>query len=125
MTVLSSAASSLSQGLGDSAKAVPTGDVEELECGLVLSSIGYRSLPLEPAVPFDAQHGIIPNSLGRVRGVPGLYHRHPWMCVERGWCAEGFELGSLARRGHQYTAAVQKTENQLLLSDLKTRPSPS
>ncbi|XP_042720938.1 NADPH:adrenodoxin oxidoreductase, mitochondrial [Lagopus leucura] len=61
------------EGLGDSAKAVPTGDVEELECGLVLSSIGYRSLPLEPAVPFDAQHGIIPNSLGRVRGVPGLY----------------------------------------------------
>ncbi|XP_052543966.1 NADPH:adrenodoxin oxidoreductase, mitochondrial isoform X5 [Tympanuchus pallidicinctus] len=60
------------EGLGDSAKAVPTGDVEELECGLVLSSIGYRSLPLEPAVPFDAQHGIIPNSLGRVRGVPGL-----------------------------------------------------
>ncbi|XP_031454507.1 LOW QUALITY PROTEIN: NADPH:adrenodoxin oxidoreductase, mitochondrial [Phasianus colchicus] len=61
------------EGLGDSAKAVPTGDMEELECGLVLSSIGYRSLPLDPAVPFDTQHGIIPNNLGRVTGVPGLY----------------------------------------------------
>ncbi|XP_068769524.1 NADPH:adrenodoxin oxidoreductase, mitochondrial isoform X2 [Struthio camelus] len=61
------------QGLGDSAKAVPTGEVEELECGLVLSSIGYRSLPLDPAVPFDSQHGVIPNSSGRVEGVPGLY----------------------------------------------------
>ncbi|NXO88913.1 ADRO protein, partial [Certhia brachydactyla] len=61
------------EGLGDSAKAIPTGDVEELECGLVLSSIGYRSLPLDPAVPFDSQHGVIPNSLGRVKGVPGLY----------------------------------------------------
>ncbi|XP_010156844.1 PREDICTED: NADPH:adrenodoxin oxidoreductase, mitochondrial [Eurypyga helias] len=61
------------EGSGDSAKAVPTGDVEELECGLVLSSIGYRSLPLDPAVPFDTQHGIIPNSSGRVEGVPGLY----------------------------------------------------
>lgn len=69
----SAASSSLSQGSGDSAKAVPTGDVEELECGLVLSSIGYRSLPLDPAVPFDTQRGVIPNSSGRVEGVPGLY----------------------------------------------------
>ncbi|XP_025946324.1 NADPH:adrenodoxin oxidoreductase, mitochondrial isoform X3 [Apteryx rowi] len=61
------------EGSGDSAKAVPTGDLEELECGLVLSSIGYRSLPLDPAVPFDPQHGIIPNSSGRVEGAPGLY----------------------------------------------------
>ncbi|XP_040505844.1 NADPH:adrenodoxin oxidoreductase, mitochondrial isoform X6 [Gallus gallus] len=61
------------EGSGDSAKAVPTGDMEELECGLVLSSIGYRSLPLDPAVPFDTQHSIIPNNLGRVMGVPGLY----------------------------------------------------
>ncbi|NWR80686.1 ADRO protein, partial [Centropus unirufus] len=63
----------LLEGSGDSAKAVPTGEVEELECGLVLSSIGYRSLPLDPAVPFDTQRGIIPNSAGRVQGVPGLY----------------------------------------------------
>ncbi|NWJ12169.1 ADRO protein, partial [Crypturellus undulatus] len=61
------------QGSGDSAQAVPTGEVEELECGLVLSSIGYRSLPLDPAVPFDPQHGVIPNSSGRVLGAPGLY----------------------------------------------------
>ncbi|XP_025902636.1 NADPH:adrenodoxin oxidoreductase, mitochondrial [Nothoprocta perdicaria] len=61
------------EGSGDSAKAVPTGEVEELECGLVLSSIGYRSLPLEPALPFDPQHGVIPNSSGRVLGAPGLY----------------------------------------------------
>nr|XP_041575819.1 NADPH:adrenodoxin oxidoreductase, mitochondrial isoform X2 [Taeniopygia guttata] len=61
------------EGSGDSARAVPTGDVEELECGLVLSSIGYRSLPLDPAVPFDSRRGVIPNSSGRVQGVPGLY----------------------------------------------------
>ncbi|XP_041265351.1 NADPH:adrenodoxin oxidoreductase, mitochondrial isoform X2 [Onychostruthus taczanowskii] len=61
------------EGSGDSAKAIPTGDVEDLECGLVLSSIGYRSLPLDPAVPFDSQRGVIPNSSGRVQGVPGLY----------------------------------------------------
>ncbi|KYO31118.1 NADPH:adrenodoxin oxidoreductase, mitochondrial isoform A [Alligator mississippiensis] len=61
------------EGSGESATAVPTGEVEELECGLILSSIGYRSLPLGPSVPFDPKHGIIPNHLGRVQGVPGLY----------------------------------------------------
>uniref|UniRef100_K7FK23 NADPH:adrenodoxin oxidoreductase, mitochondrial n=1 Tax=Pelodiscus sinensis TaxID=13735 RepID=K7FK23_PELSI len=61
------------EGSGESARAVPTREMEELECGLVLSSIGYQSLPLDPSVPFDPKLGIIPNSLGRVQGVPGLY----------------------------------------------------
>ncbi|XP_030390341.1 NADPH:adrenodoxin oxidoreductase, mitochondrial isoform X2 [Gopherus evgoodei] len=61
------------EGSGESARAVPTGEVEELECGLILSSIGYRSLPLDSSIPFDPKLGIIPNSLGRVQGAPGLY----------------------------------------------------
>ncbi|KFV04600.1 hypothetical protein N340_10244, partial [Tauraco erythrolophus] len=32
-----------------------------------------RRLPLDPVVPFDTQRGVIPNSSGRVEGVPGLY----------------------------------------------------
>ncbi|KFR17271.1 hypothetical protein N306_14412, partial [Opisthocomus hoazin] len=70
------------EGSGDSAKAIPTGDVEELECGLVLSSIGYRSLPLDPAVPFDTQRGVVPNSSGRVAGGPGRLYCSGW--VKRG-----------------------------------------
>lgn len=82
--------------------------MEELECGLVLSSIGYRSLPLDPAVPFDTQHSIIPNNLGRVMGVPGLYLRDTYgMCVEHCWCVGGFKVGSSAQQRHQYKAAVQ------------------
>ncbi|KAM6050557.1 NADPH:adrenodoxin oxidoreductase, mitochondrial isoform 2-T2 [Chlamydotis macqueenii] len=69
------------EGSGDSAKAVPTGDVEELECGLVLSSIGYQSLPLDSAVPFDTQRGVIPNSSGRVEGVPGLLSADLEVCA--------------------------------------------
>uniref|UniRef100_A0A452GSA7 NADPH:adrenodoxin oxidoreductase, mitochondrial n=1 Tax=Gopherus agassizii TaxID=38772 RepID=A0A452GSA7_9SAUR len=61
------------EGSGESARAVPTGEVEELECGLILSSIGYRSLPLDSSIPFDPKLGIIPNRLGRVQGAPGLY----------------------------------------------------
>ncbi|XP_042309383.1 NADPH:adrenodoxin oxidoreductase, mitochondrial isoform X2 [Sceloporus undulatus] len=61
------------EGTGDGTKAVPTGEVEEVMCGLILSSIGYKSVPIDPAVPFDPKQGIIPNNLGRVLGAPGLY----------------------------------------------------
>ncbi|KAM6473341.1 NADPH:adrenodoxin oxidoreductase, mitochondrial isoform 1-T1 [Liasis olivaceus] len=61
------------EGAGDAVKAVPTGEVEELRSGLVFSSIGYKSLPIDPAVPFDSKRGVIPNNSGRVLGAPGLY----------------------------------------------------
>jgi ferredoxin--NADP+ reductase len=53
------------------------GEVETIECGLVLRSVGYRAVPL-PDVPFDEQSFVLPNDRGRVRGpdaetVPGVY----------------------------------------------------
>ncbi len=45
--------------------AVPTGQEETLECGLVLRSIGYRGVPI-PGVPFDERAGLIRNVDGRV-----------------------------------------------------------
>src|SRR4051812_9035147 len=56
----------------------PAGDeVETIECGLVLRSVGYRAVPL-PGVPFDERHFVLPNDGGRVRGpdgepLPGVY----------------------------------------------------
>nr|XP_033817596.1 NADPH:adrenodoxin oxidoreductase, mitochondrial isoform X2 [Geotrypetes seraphini] len=61
------------EGSGESVVAVPTGEFEDIECGLILSSIGYKSLPIAPSLPFDAEQGTIPNSMGRVHKVPGLY----------------------------------------------------
>ncbi|XP_063149253.1 NADPH:adrenodoxin oxidoreductase, mitochondrial isoform X2 [Candoia aspera] len=61
------------EGAGGAVKAVPTGEVEELRSGLIFSSIGYKSLPIDPAVPFDSEQGVIPNNSGRVLGAPGLY----------------------------------------------------
>ncbi|XP_058026704.1 NADPH:adrenodoxin oxidoreductase, mitochondrial [Ahaetulla prasina] len=61
------------EGAGDAVKAVPTGEIEELRSGLIFSSIGYKSLPIDPAVPFDNKRGVIPNNSGRVLGAPGLY----------------------------------------------------
>jgi ferredoxin/flavodoxin---NADP+ reductase len=46
-------------------RARDTGEREELECGLVLRSIGYRGIGLE-GVPFDPGRGLIPNEGGRV-----------------------------------------------------------
>lgn len=59
------------QGSGDGAKAVATGEVEDVACGLVITSIGYKSLPIDPVVPFDSRKAIIPNSMGRVQQAAG------------------------------------------------------
>jgi ferredoxin--NADP+ reductase len=39
--------------------------VETIECGLVLRSVGYRAVPL-PDVPFDERFFVLPNERGRV-----------------------------------------------------------
>ncbi|KAG9350365.1 hypothetical protein JZ751_026720 [Albula glossodonta] len=61
------------EGSGEHARAVATGEVEDIECGMVINSIGYRSLPIDPAVPFDPHRAIIPNMMGRVQQAAGLY----------------------------------------------------
>jgi ferredoxin/flavodoxin---NADP+ reductase len=43
----------------------PTGATEEIECGLVFRSIGYRGTALE-GIPFDERHAVIPNDRGRI-----------------------------------------------------------
>ena len=59
-------------------RAVDTGEREELECGLVFRSIGYKGLALD-GLPFDEEAGIVPNDRGRVldpssgEQVPGQY----------------------------------------------------
>jgi ferredoxin--NADP+ reductase len=59
-------------------RARDTGEREEIECGLVLRSIGYRGIGLD-GIPFDSGSGLIPNDAGRVldpdsgEQVPGHY----------------------------------------------------
>jgi ferredoxin--NADP+ reductase len=54
----------------------PTGIIENLACGILFRSIGYRGVAIA-GVPFDAARGVIPNRNGRVTDdgnvVPGLY----------------------------------------------------
>jgi ferredoxin--NADP+ reductase len=61
-----------------SLRARPAGeDVETIDCGLVLRSVGYRAVPL-PGVPFDERSFVLPNERGRVNSpdgdpLPGVY----------------------------------------------------
>jgi ferredoxin--NADP+ reductase len=50
---------------GGSLRAKDTGEREELECGLVLRSVGYTGIPIE-GVPFDERRGLILNEGGRI-----------------------------------------------------------
>jgi len=51
-------------------RARDTGEREELECGLVLRSIGYAGVPLE-GLPFDERRAVIANEAGRVMNPDG------------------------------------------------------
>ena len=68
----------LERGADGRVRAVDTGEREEIECGLVLRSIGYKGTGLD-GLPFDEAGGVIPNDHGRVvepdsgQQVPGQY----------------------------------------------------
>jgi ferredoxin--NADP+ reductase len=51
-------------------RAVPTGETDRLDTGLVLTSVGYRGVPV-PGLPFDDNAAVIPNRAGRVLDRPG------------------------------------------------------
>ncbi|MFT4262518.1 MAG: FAD-dependent oxidoreductase [Nocardioides sp.] len=50
--------------------AVPTGETETIEAGLVLRAVGYKGLPVA-GLPYDERTGTVPNDAGRVS--PGVY----------------------------------------------------
>ncbi|EOD30040.1 NADPH:adrenodoxin oxidoreductase [Emiliania huxleyi CCMP1516] len=52
--------------------AAVAGSEEEVPCELALTSVGYRSLPIE-GVPLVKARGVVPNEGGRVSGEAGLY----------------------------------------------------
>jgi ferredoxin--NADP+ reductase len=66
-------------------RAVPTGEEEVIDCGLVLRSIGYRGRPLD-SIPFDERRGLIRNDGGRVCDEDGVPHRGEYVV---GWIKRG------------------------------------
>ncbi len=90
-----------------------TGQVSELEAGLLFRSIGYFGAPV-PGVPFDEKAGVIPNVEGRVtrkpggEPVPGLY--------AVGWIRRG-PLGVIGTNKADGVAVAEK-----MISDVPTLP---
>ncbi|XP_039018529.1 NADPH:adrenodoxin oxidoreductase, mitochondrial isoform X2 [Hibiscus syriacus] len=69
--------------------AIGTGQFENLSCGIVLKSIGYKSVPVD-GLPFDNQKGVVPNVKGRVlsdnSGDPTSIENGLYVC---GWLKRG------------------------------------
>jgi ferredoxin--NADP+ reductase len=78
----------------------PTGEIETIECGLVLRSVGYRGVPL-PGVPFDERAFVIPNEAGRVTG------------ADRTYCAGWIKRGPSGVIGTNKKDAVETVEHLL------------
>jgi ferredoxin--NADP+ reductase len=51
-------------------RACSTDTIEELDCGIVFRSIGYRGTPVQ-GLPFDEARGTIPHAAGRILGETG------------------------------------------------------
>jgi ferredoxin/flavodoxin---NADP+ reductase len=91
--------------LDENMRAVPTGETEVLETGIVFRSVGYRGVPI-PGVPFDESTGTVPNDRGRV--APGVY--------AAGWIKRG-PSGVIGTNKKDATETVE-----LLLEDLRDAP---
>lgn len=98
--------------LDESGRVVGTGEASTLDAELVLRAIGYRGVPL-PGLPFDLEHGVIPNEDGRVTTEDG--HVLPREYVV-GWIKRG-PIGVI---GTNKSDAAQTV--RLLLEDLANRP---
>jgi ferredoxin/flavodoxin---NADP+ reductase len=94
-------------------------DVETIECGLVLRSVGYRAVPL-PDVPFDERHFVLPNERGRVltpggEPLPGVY--------AVGWIKRG-PTGILGTNKRDAEETVGCLVEDLRTGALRQPPSP-
>ena len=90
-------------------RAVPTGDRELLECGIVFRSVGYRGVPL-PDVPFDEGRCTVPNDGGRVVDAVGA-------AVRGVYCAGWIKRGPSGVIGTNKKDATETIE--LLLEDAR------
>jgi ferredoxin/flavodoxin---NADP+ reductase len=94
-------------------------DVETIECGLVLRSVGYRAVPL-PDVPFDERSFVLPNDRGRViksdgEALTGVY--------AVGWIKRG-PTGILGTNKRDAEETVSRLAEDLAAGRLPQPPNP-
>jgi ferredoxin--NADP+ reductase len=94
-------------------------ELETIECGLVLRSVGYQAVPL-PDVPFDERSFVLPNDRGRVRDpegrpLPGVY--------AVGWIKRG-PTGILGTNKRDADETVDRVAEDLASGALEPRQLP-
>ncbi|HEY1358136.1 MAG TPA: FAD-dependent oxidoreductase [Thermoleophilaceae bacterium] len=93
-------------------------DIETIECGLALRSVGYQAVPL-PDVPFDEQSFVLPNERGRVfvegEPLPGVY--------AVGWIKRG-PTGILGTNKRDAEETVACLADDLASGSLEAPPNP-
>jgi ferredoxin/flavodoxin---NADP+ reductase len=70
---------------GTGLRACSTDTIEELDCGIVFRSIGYRGTPVQ-GLPFDEAGGTIPHEAGRILDEQGAQLRGDYVV---GWIKRG------------------------------------
>ncbi|HET7507472.1 MAG TPA: FAD-dependent oxidoreductase [Solirubrobacterales bacterium] len=108
---------------GGALRAKDTGEREELECGLVLRSVGYTGVPIE-GVPFDEKRGLILNEGGRILDSHDAGHKVGHYTA--GWIKRG-PSGVIGTNKKDALETVQHlladVEEQKLLSPEKPDPT--
>jgi ferredoxin/flavodoxin---NADP+ reductase len=101
-------------------QAVQTNEHEEIECGLVLRSIGYRGRPL-PGVPFDDRRSLIPNDGGRVLGEQGRAMAGEYVV---GWIKRG-PVGVIGTNKKDASDTVARIREDLAAGALNRPAAPA
>ena len=101
-------------GDGGQIRAVPTGEVEVIPCGIVFRSVGYKGVEL-PGVPFDSERATIRNAGGRVLDEQGTQ-------VPGAYCAGWIKRGPTGVIGTNKKDATETVE--LLLEDARSGALP-
>ena len=100
-------------------RAVATEEFEEIECGLVLRSIGYRGRPVDD-VPFDERRGLIRNEGGRVCDEESREHRGEYVV---GWIKRG-PSGVIGTNKKDAADTVAKVLDDSAANRLNEPPDP-
>ncbi|KAH7511946.1 hypothetical protein FEM48_Zijuj12G0037700 [Ziziphus jujuba var. spinosa] len=106
--------------------AVGTQQFEDLGCGVVLKSIGYKSIPVD-GLPFDHQRGVVPNINGRVLSDtskdPPVLEKGLYVC---GWLKRG-PTGIIATNlycAEETVAAISEDIEQGVVASSSSLPKP-
>ncbi|XP_066149750.1 NADPH:adrenodoxin oxidoreductase, mitochondrial [Euwallacea fornicatus] len=94
-------------------KACLTDIKEIIECGLLVTSIGYTSLQVDPGIPFDSNKGIAINTHGKIDA--GLY--------TTGWLSTG-PLGVILSTMSNAFGVADKIIEDVLKSDILSTTKP-